>query len=113
MTSTAPPGAVPVLEVGGSHVTAAAVDPDRAGVLEGPGSACRPPPAMRGRVMVLWALAWGGTTVIGGPLVGWVAQDVGSRWFLVIGGAPTILLGILMLPALRRIDHPAPPGASA
>ncbi|WP_329361357.1 MFS transporter [Streptomyces sp. NBC_00669] len=70
-------------------------------------------PAMRGRVMALWALAWGGTTVIGGPLVGWVAQDFGSRWSLVIGGVPTIVLGILMLPALRRMDHSAGQGASA
>lgn len=63
--------------------------------------------------MALWALAWGGTTVIGGPLVGWVAQDFGSRWSLVIGGVPTIVLGILMLPALRRMDHSAGQGASA
>ncbi|MDQ2896052.1 MAG: MFS transporter [Actinomycetota bacterium] len=61
-------------------------------------------PSMRGRVMVLWALAWGGTTAIGGPLVGWVAQEFGSRWSLIIGGAPTVLIGLLMLPALRRID---------
>ncbi|SEG91672.1 Predicted arabinose efflux permease, MFS family [Actinacidiphila yanglinensis] len=64
-------------------------------------------PAMRGRVMALWALAWGGTTVIGGPLVGWVAQDLGSRWSLVVGGVPTLLLGIVMLPALRRVDRSA------
>jgi MFS family permease len=62
-------------------------------------------PDMRGRVMALWALAWGGTTVIGGPLVGWVAEELGSRWSLVIGGVPTIVLGLLMYPALRRIDH--------
>jgi MFS family permease len=68
-------------------------------------------PSMRGRVMALWALAWGGTTVIGGPLVGWIAQDFGSRWSLVTGGVPTLLVGILMLPALRRIDSTATPEA--
>ena len=60
------------------------------------------------RQMALWALAWGGTTVIGGPLVGWVAQDVGSRWSLVVGGLPTIVLGFVMLPSLRRVDRAAP-----
>ena len=62
-------------------------------------------PIMRGRVMALWALAWLGSTPIGGPIVGWVGQDVGARWSLVIGGLPTILCGILALPALARIDR--------
>jgi MFS family permease len=65
-------------------------------------------PSMRGRVMALWAIAWGGTTLIGGPIVGWVAQDLGSRWSLVVGGLPTIVLGALMLPGLRRIDALSP-----
>ncbi len=64
-------------------------------------------PAMRGRVMALWSMAWGGTTVVGGPLVGWVAEEWGSRWSLVAGGVPSLLLGALMLPALRRIDRGA------
>jgi MFS family permease len=67
-------------------------------------------PSMRGRVMALWALAWGGTTVIGGPLVGWVAQDLGSRWSLVVGGLPTVAIGLVLLPALRRIDRGHAPG---
>ena len=37
-------------------------------------------PAMRGRVMALWGLAWLGSTPIGGPLVGWIAQEAGARW---------------------------------
>jgi MFS family permease len=63
-------------------------------------------PEMRGRVMALWALAWGGTTVLGGPLVGWIAGEWGSRSSLLVGAVPTILLGVVMLPALRRIDQP-------
>ncbi|HEY0247642.1 MAG TPA: MFS transporter [Gryllotalpicola sp.] len=59
-------------------------------------------PEMRGRVMALWSLAWSGSTVIGGPLVGWVAETIGSRWGLLIGGVPTVVLGLLMLPLLRR-----------
>lgn len=59
-------------------------------------------PEFRGRVMALWAMAWGGSSVIGAPLVGWMAETFGSRWGLIIGGAPTIVLGLVMLPYLRR-----------
>ncbi|MCU1480255.1 MAG: transporter [Subtercola sp.] len=61
-------------------------------------------PEMRGRVMALWALAWGGSTVVGGPLVGFIAQELGSRWGLIAGGAPTIVLGLILYPLLRRRD---------
>ena len=64
-------------------------------------------PAMRGRVMALWALAWLGSTPIGGPLVGWIAQEFGARWSLAVGGIPTIVCGLLALPALTRIDRKA------
>jgi MFS family permease len=62
-------------------------------------------PTMRGRVMALWGLAWLGSTPIGGTIVGWVGQDAGARWSLVIGGLPTLLCGLLALPALTRIDR--------
>jgi MFS family permease len=62
-------------------------------------------PAMRGRVMALWAIAWQGSTPIGGPLVGWVAQEVGARWSLVVGGVPTLICGLLALPLLSRVDR--------
>jgi MFS family permease len=64
-------------------------------------------PTMRGRVMALWFLAWQGSTPIGGPLVGWIAQDAGARWSLVVGGVPTLVCGLLALPALSRIDRKA------
>jgi MFS family permease len=64
-------------------------------------------PEMRGRVMALWALAWQGSTPIGGPLVGWIAQATDPRWSLVAGGIPTLLCGILAWPALTRIDRKA------
>ena len=59
-------------------------------------------PEMRGRVMALWALAWGGSTVIGGPLVGWAASQFGSRSGLLIGGIPTVILGAVLLLIMRR-----------
>jgi MFS family permease len=66
-------------------------------------------PAMRGRVMALWALAWQGSTPVGGPIVGWVAQSAGPRWGLLIGGLPTIAIGLLafrLLQPARRGELP-------
>jgi MFS family permease len=62
-------------------------------------------PSMRGRVMALWGLAWLGSTPVGGPIVGWIAQDAGPRWSLVVGGVATLLCGIVALPVLRRVDR--------
>jgi MFS family permease len=62
-------------------------------------------PEMRGRVMALWGIAWLGSTPIGGPVIGWIGQDFGARWTLVIGGAATLLCGMLALPALLSIDR--------
>ena len=74
-------------------------------------------PEMRGRVMALWALAWLGSTPIGGPIVGWAGQAIGARWALVIGGVAALACGILALPALTRIDRraaaPPPPAPAA
>jgi MFS family permease len=66
-------------------------------------------PAMRGRVMALWALAWLGSTPIGGPIVGWVGEHVGARGSLLIGSIPSIVLGVVTLPILTRLARrPAP-----
>jgi MFS family permease len=62
-------------------------------------------PTMRGRVMALWALAWLGSTPVGGPIVGWIGQQAGARWPLVIGGLATLGCGLLALPALTRLDR--------
>lgn len=67
-------------------------------------------PHMRGRVMALWALAWQGTTPIGGPLIGWVGETFGARWSLLAGGLPTVLAGLLALPVLLRAQRRRPAG---
>jgi MFS family permease len=48
-------------------------------------------PDMRGRVMSLWAVAFLGTTPIGGPIAGWVSETAGGRAGLLMGGATCIV----------------------
>lgn len=56
----------------------------------------RCPPVMRGRLMALTAVAFLGSTPIGGPISGWVADGVGSRWSLAYGGVVTLVVVILV-----------------
>jgi MFS family permease len=44
-------------------------------------------PAMRGRVMALYLSIFMGGTVIGAPLLGWIADTAGPRWSLATGAA--------------------------
>jgi MFS family permease len=44
-------------------------------------------PQMRGRVMALWAVAFMGTTPIGGPLIGWITSETNARMGLGVGAA--------------------------
>jgi MFS family permease len=44
-------------------------------------------PNMRGRVMALYMAIFAGTTPLGSPLVGWVANVAGPRWAIVVGAA--------------------------
>lgn len=69
---------------------------------------------MRGRVMALWAVAFLGTTPIGGPLVGWVAEATGPRWALALSGVAALVAGLLGHHRLARLgtppaDHPDHP----
>ena len=48
-------------------------------------------PDMRGRVMALYAIAFLGSTPIGGPLVGWISQQWGPRLGFAIGGIGTLV----------------------
>ncbi|MEO8262914.1 MAG: MFS transporter [Pseudolysinimonas sp.] len=44
-------------------------------------------PAMRGRVMALYLSIFMGGTVLGAPLLGWIADTAGPRWSLGVGAA--------------------------
>jgi MFS family permease len=50
-------------------------------------------PAMRGRVMALYSVVFLGSTPVGAPLVGWVAETAGPRAGLMVGGAAALVTG--------------------
>jgi MFS family permease len=52
-------------------------------------------PQMRGRVMALWAVAFMGSTPIGGPLIGWITSVAGARVGLGVGAASCLLAGVI------------------
>ena len=58
-------------------------------------------PAMRGRVMSLWFVAFQGSTPIGGPIIGWLMAEAGARAGLGAGAITCVLVALLGLLALR------------
>lgn len=63
-------------------------------------------PAMRGRVMALFAVAFLGSTPIGGPIVGWVSQAYGARAGIGIGALTALVTATFAL-RWRRAGHSA------
>jgi MFS family permease len=59
-------------------------------------------PAMRGRVMSLWAIAFLGTTPIGGPLIGLISDHANPRIGLAVGGLSGVIAGGVGLYTYRR-----------
>ena len=55
------------------------------------------PPDMRGRLLALTAVAFLGSTPIGGPVTGWIADHVSVQWALAYGGVISIVSGTAML----------------
>ncbi len=47
-------------------------------------------PEMRGRVMALYGIAFLGSTPVGSPIVGWIAQQWGPRVAFAVGGVAAI-----------------------
>ncbi|MDT5099202.1 MAG: hypothetical protein QOC76_2939 [Mycobacterium sp.] len=64
-------------------------------------------PAMRGRVLALLVVAIGGTTPIGAPLMGWLAEQFGVRATIMLAGVLTAIAAALAYVYLRRTaDEP-------
>jgi predicted MFS family arabinose efflux permease len=59
-------------------------------------------PAMRGRVMALYAIVFLGSTAIGGPLSGWLSEAVDPRAALVMAGASALAAGLAARSAFAR-----------
>ena len=60
-------------------------------------------PQMRGRVMALWAVAFMGSTPIGGPVIGWITSSAGARVGLGVGGASCAVAALIGWWAVRRL----------
>ncbi|MCO5968619.1 MFS transporter [Actinoallomurus soli] len=61
------------------------------------------PAEMRGRVMGLYMLVFAGSSPIGSPLIGWLAEVFGARSSLIIGGVVSLVavLGVIAVMAPR------------
>lgn len=64
-------------------------------------------PAMRGRVMALYSVVFLGSTPIGAPLMGWLANTAGPRTALALGGLVAVAAGVGARAAFARNDIPA------
>lgn len=62
-------------------------------------------PKMRGRVMALWAVAFLGSTPVGGPIIGWIGEHASPRWGLIVGGVAAVfaaVYGQMMINRLKK-----------
>jgi MFS family permease len=57
---------------------------------------------MRGRVMALYSIVFLGSTPIGGPIAGWLAEAISPRAGLVMGGVAALTAAAVGLAAFRR-----------
>lgn len=70
-------------------------------------------PRMRGRVTAILVVAIGGTTPVGAPLVGWIADQFGSRVAFGQGGIATVVAALLVGAYMRRRAVDDAPGGSS
>ncbi len=62
----------------------------------------RADPTMRGRVLALQAIVFLGSTPVGGPILGWVAERYGARTGVALGGVATLAAAAYGVVAMRR-----------
>jgi MFS family permease len=70
-------------------------------------------PALRGRVMALYSVVFLGSTPIGAPLVGWMAEVAGPRSGLLLGALAALVTGLVARVAFARADVPVSTVATA
>lgn len=71
----------------------------------------RSAPAFRNRVVALWSTAFLGSTFIGAPLLGWIAEAADPRWALGAGAAGGLAAATIGLLARARNKQAAEAGA--
>jgi MFS family permease len=69
-------------------------------------------PAMRGRVMGLYSVVFLGSTPIGAPLVGWLAEIAGPRAGMALGGVAALAAAALATVAYRGKRLPSDAGVA-
>jgi MFS family permease len=62
-------------------------------------------PMLRGRVMALYAIVFLGSTAIGAPLIGWLAQVAGPRSGLLVGAAAALIAAVWARVEFSRPQH--------
>jgi MFS family permease len=62
-------------------------------------------PMLRGRVMSLYAIVFLGSTAIGAPLIGWLAEVAGPRSGLLVGAAAALITAVW-----ARVEFAGPAG---
>ena len=70
-------------------------------------------PQMRGRVMALYFMCFMGGTPLGAPVIGWIAQNYGAPWGLILGGAVCVVAGLVAAVVLAREREPVGPAERA
>jgi len=66
-------------------------------------------PRMRGRVMALYSIVFLGSTPIGGPIAGWLAEAVDPRATLVMAAGAALVAAVAGRVAFARLGVPATP----
>ena len=78
--------------------------------------------------MALYLAIFMGGTPVGAPLIGWVGEEFGARWTILLGGIVAMITAVLSVVWLQRtgrvhiraqaawpflvVDEPAPPAAA-
>ncbi|MEA2532408.1 MAG: hypothetical protein QOJ93_219 [Actinomycetota bacterium] len=70
-------------------------------------------PALHGRILALQTFVLGGTIVLGGPILGWLADTMSARAPIVLGGIVCLVAAVWGLATNRRVIRRAALVASA
>lgn len=68
-------------------------------------------PQMRSRVMAMWSVAFLGSSLIGGPLVGYLGERFGAPWSLAVAGVGGVLAALVGWWGYRRSEGARSRGA--